>query len=84
MENVIEHVDKLGQPLTLNDFVAFPSHNTLQVGIITKLNAKMVKIKKIEPPKRWESAQINRYPRDCVKIEGPMVSMYIIKNSGAK
>lgn len=84
MDNPIQHHDKLGQPLLINDFVAFPLHNHLEVGLITKLNAKMVRVKKIEPPKRWESAQFNRYPHDCIKVEGPIVSMYIIKHSGAK
>ncbi len=44
----------------------------------------MVKVKKIEPPKRWEAPTYNKYAKDMVKIEGPLVSMYIIKKSGGK
>ena len=76
--------DKLDQEIKIGDCVVYSLHNSLDLGIVVKINPKMVKIKKIEPPKRWESAQFNRYPSDCVKIEGPIVSMYIIKHSGAK
>jgi len=84
MKIIIEHKDRIGQILSLNDLVAYPVHNHLEVGIITKLNAKMVRVKKVEAPKKWESKQLNRYPNDCVKIEGPIVSMYLIKHSGEK
>ena len=76
------HVDKLGQKLKVGDCVVWPIHNHLEIGIIVKLNPKMVKLKKIEPSKRWQPSTWNKYASDVVKLEGPIVSMYIIKNSG--
>ena len=77
-----QHKDKLDQSLSIGDCVAFPHHNGLEIGIIVKLNPKMVKLKKIEPLKRWQPSTWNKYASDVVKLEGPIVSMYIIKNSG--
>ena len=37
-----EHVDKLGQPLALDDIVAFPDGNSMHIGIVKKLNPKQV------------------------------------------
>lgn len=73
--------DKLGQDLAEGDFVAWPNYNTLEVGVIVKINPKMVKVKKIEPPKRWEAKTWNKYPKDVVKLEGPIVSMYILQST---
>ena len=79
-----QHKDKLDQSLSIGDCVAFPHHNGLEIGIIVKIHPKMVKVKKIEPPKRCEAPTYNKYAKDMVKIEGPLVSMYIIKKSGGK
>jgi hypothetical protein len=75
--------DKLGQDIQEGDFVAWPSHNTLEVGIIVKINPRMVKVKRVEPPKRWQPSTWNKYPNNVVKLEGPIVSMYILKHSEA-
>ena len=79
-----EHRDKLGQELNISDCVVWPNQNKLEIGLIVKLNPKMIKVKRIEPPKRWQPSTWNKYPEDIVKIDGPLVSMYIIKHSGAK
>ena len=77
--------DKLDQEIMIGDCVVYSLHNSLDLGIVVKINPKMVKIKKIEPPRKWQSLTYNRYPSDLVKIEGPVVSMYILKkSSGAK
>ena len=78
------HKDKLGQEISAGDCVVWPNYNSLENGLVVKINPKMVKVKRIEPPKRWESTTWNKYPKDIVKLEGPLVSLYIIKNSGGK
>jgi hypothetical protein len=75
--------DKLGQDLTEGDFVVWPNHNTLEVGVIVKLNPKMVKVKKVDSPKKWQPLTWNKYPKDVVKLEGSIVSMYILKHAGS-
>lgn len=77
----IDFVDKLGQPIKEGDCVAWPDHNTLEIGIIVKVNPKMVKVKRIESPKKWEPSTWNKYPHNVIKLEGPAVSIYILKLS---
>jgi len=40
----IEHRDKLGRLLKVGDCVAYPDSNSLSVGIVKKLNPKLVGI----------------------------------------
>jgi len=76
------HLDKLGQPLKQGDIVAFPYQNRLQIGRIVKINAKMLRVEKVEKKKKWEPVGWNKYPEDAVKIEGPQVTMYLLKTLG--
>lgn len=75
----IEHRDKLGRLLKVGDCVAYPSSNTLIIGVIKKINPKMVGVSELGK-KKWGSAK-NKYPMDCVLLEGSEVSMYLLKNS---
>jgi len=72
-----EHQDILGQPLGIGDAVVFPSSNTMYVGTITKLNPKMVKVKRVGTKYSWEQ---NKYPTDLAKVSGAEVTMYLLKN----
>ena len=74
-----EHRDKLGRLLKVGDCVAYPSHNSLEIGSIKKLNPKMVGVTKVGG--KYRSAS-NKYPSDLVLLDGPEVTMYLIKNSG--
>lgn len=76
-KEIPEHKDKLGRPLKVGSFVAFPDRNSLEVGIVKKLNPKMVGIGRLKS--KWTQ---NKYPADLVMLEGPEVSMYLLKNSG--
>ena len=75
----IEHRDKLGRPLKVGDCVAYPGYNHLDIGIIKKINPKMVKIVKVGAKYRHDGS--NKYPEDVVLLEGSEVSMYLLKNS---
>jgi hypothetical protein len=77
----IEHYDKLGRLISVGDCVVYPTSNSLEVGTVKKLNPKMVKVSKI-PASKWSSRGVNKYPQDIVKVDGPEVVMYILKNSG--
>ena len=72
-----EHLDLLGQPLCVGDAVVFPSSNTMYVGTVTKLNPKMVKVRRVGRS-RWEQ---NKYPQDLVRVSGPEVTMYLLTRS---
>lgn len=75
-----EHKDKLGRPLALDDYVAYPSHNSLSFGRVIKLNNKMVKVIKV-PPGKYRDSGSNKYPHDMVKLEPKDMTFYLIKNS---
>lgn len=76
-----QHNDKLGNNISVGDCVAFPVSNSLQIGVVIKLNKIMIGIKKLSAPKKVKSSQINKYPYDVVRLEGSLVSMYLLKNS---
>jgi hypothetical protein len=79
MNPTIKHSDILGQPLDVGDAVVFPSSNSMYVGTITKLNPKMVKVKRVSSSSRgWEQ---NKYPTDLAKVSGAEVTMYLLKQS---
>lgn len=75
-KTIPEHKDILGQPLALGDAVVYPSSNTMYVGMITKINPKMIKVKRVGSHS-WEQ---NKYPSDLVRVHGPEVTMYLLKN----
>jgi len=74
-----EHRDLLGRLLNIGDCVAYPSSNTLIIGVVKKLNPKMVGVERLGK-KYWGPS--NKYPNDLVLLDGPEVTMYLIKNSG--
>lgn len=79
---VIDHNDKLGAKIELGSCVAYPDGNHLHIGTVKKLNPKMIKISKFnDVSRKWTRSTINKYPDDCIVIEGPRVTMYLIKNS---
>lgn len=71
-----EHKDILGQLLEVGDAVVFPSSNSMYVGTVTKLNPKMVKVKRVGAKSKW--GEINKYPTDLAKVSGPEVTMYLL------
>ena len=77
-----EHVDKLGQPLLLNDVVAYPDGNSMCIGIVKKLNLKRVSVTKVSKQK-WRIGVHYKYPEDLVKIPGELAIIYILQNQGS-
>jgi hypothetical protein len=82
-KSVLEHRDKLGKLLAVGDAVCYPDRNSLELGTVKKLNPKMVKVFEAgRANSKWYSGS-NKYPQDLVKIDGPEVTMYLLKiNSG--
>ena len=76
-KEIPEHRDKLGRLLKVGDCIAYPSSNSLCVGVIKKFNPKMVGVKPLK--NSWGSG--NKYPVDCVLLDGPEVTMYLLKNN---
>jgi hypothetical protein len=72
-----EHKDILGNILNVGDIVAFSSHNSLAMGIIDKLNPKMIGLKRVNS--KWRQ---NKYPLDCIKVDEGQGLVYILKHGG--
>lgn len=78
-----EHKDKLGRVLAVGDAVCYPSHNSLELGTVKKLNPKMVKVHEAgRASSKWYSGS-NKYPNDLVKVDGPEVTMYLLRQNTA-
>ncbi len=73
-----EHRDKLGRFLKVGDCVAYPLHNSLGIGTIKKLNHKMIGVAQVGS--RSKSTN-NKYPGDLVLLDGPEVTMYLLRES---
>jgi hypothetical protein len=50
------------------------------IGTVVKFSPKMIIAKTIGTG--WRGYEARKYSEDVVKIEGPEVSMYLLKNSG--
>jgi len=72
------HKDKLGKVLILGDTVCFPDRNQLAFGTIKKLNNKMVTVYESGRNGSWYNGS-RKYPHDVIKVEGPEVTMYLLK-----
>ena len=75
----VEHLDRLGRELKLGDCVAFPYRNSLEIGTIKKLNPKMVSV--VPVGARYPLSGYNKYPSDLVLLDGPEVTMYLLKKT---
>ena len=75
-KEIPNHKDKLGRLIMVGDFVVFPDRNSLEVGVVKKLNPKMIGVGRIK-----SKYSQNKYPEDIVRLDGPEVSMYLLKNS---
>ena len=71
------HVDRLGQELAVGTCVAVPVGNHLRIGRVTVLTPKMVRVKELTTDK-WQGEWI-KYSRDLFVVEGPGVTMLVLK-----
>jgi hypothetical protein len=76
----VQHSDLFGQPLEPGDCVVYPRSNSMMVGIVAKLNPKMVGVKGAGT--RW--GDCNKYPQELVKVSGSEVTMYLLRKASTK
>lgn len=76
-KETITHKDRLGRELQVGDCVAVAHQNQLMIGLIKKLNPKMIKVSELGTRYRSE---YNKYSSECVRLDGPEVSMYLLKH----
>jgi hypothetical protein len=76
-----EHRDRLGRLIQIGDFVVAAGYNRLEVGIVCKLNPKMIQFKAISNSKYAKDRRVNKYPYDTAVIFGLDVTMFLVKNA---
>ena len=76
----IIHKDKLGRIIKVGDAVCYPLSNSLEFGTVKKLNPKMVRVWEVGRHSTWYNGN-NKYPNDIVVVDGPEVTMYLLKMS---
>lgn len=81
-KEIINHSDKLGRVLTVGDYVVYPNGNTMSIGTVKKFSPKMIRVSEV-PTGKWRGMETNKYPWDTVKVDGPEVTMFLIKNTGS-
>ena len=74
------HKDKLGRIIKVGDAVCYPYRNSLEFGTVKKLNAKMIRVGEVGEQSIWYNGS-NKYPNDVVIVEGPEVTLYLLKMS---
>ena len=80
MKPAIVHLDKLGREIEVGACVAVAHHNSLAVATVIKLTPKMVRIKIANiTTNSWYQGHHNKYGDQMVVIEGPSVTMYLLK-----
>jgi hypothetical protein len=70
------HKDRLGRLLKIGDCVAYPDGNSLEIGLVKKINPKMIGVSRIKA--KWQK---NKYPSDIVLLEGPEVTMFLLREA---
>lgn len=79
LKPVPEHKDKLGRPLAVGNYVAYPDKNMLKFGMVAKLNPKLVKVQEV-PASRWTSYS-QKYSGDLVLLDPKDMTWYLLKTS---
>lgn len=72
---VPEHTDILGNALKVDDTVVYPSHNSLKIGVVKKLNPKMVNV--VAVGRKYPD---RKYPQELLVVNDPKITMYMLKN----
>ena len=76
-KEIPQHNDLLGNPIALGNCVAYPYMNGLKIGIVIKLNPKMVQVKRVGSKNSY--GRINKYPTDMIVLNSQDVTMYLLK-----
>jgi hypothetical protein len=74
-KEIPEHKDILGRVLAVGDHVAYAESNAMRLGRVDKLHPKMVRV---TTGRGW-NPNVNKYPIDIVKLDGPDLVMYLLK-----
>lgn len=72
----ISHKDILGNAIKVGDIVAYPSHNQMRIGVVQKLNPKMINVTAI-----GRKYVDRKYPSELLTVDDPKITVYVLKNA---
>lgn len=74
------HTDRLGRQLQVGDCVAAPHRKGLMIATIQSTSPKMIQLCEVgKLAKSWGRKYYSKYASDTVKLDGPEVTMYLLK-----
>jgi hypothetical protein len=76
MPNEVIHKDILGNEIGLGDTVVYPSHNSLKIAVVKKINPKMINV--VAVGRSWPD---RKYPTDLLVVNDPKITMYMLKHT---
>lgn len=76
MPETIIHKDILGNPIKVDDTVVYPSHNSLRIAVVKKINPKMINV--VAVGSSWPD---RKYPTDVLVVDDPKITMYLLKHN---
>lgn len=75
VEDII-HNDILGNNIKIGDTVVYPSHNSLKIAVVKKINPKMINV--IAVGRSWPD---KKYPTDLLVVDDPKITLYMLKHT---
>jgi hypothetical protein len=75
MNDVIRK-DILGTAIKVGDIVAYPDHNNMRIGTVTKINPKMINVVAI-----GRRVPDRKYPTDLLVVDDPKIAMYLLQHT---
>lgn len=73
-----EHRDGLNNLLSVGDYVAYPTGNSLRFGRVVKLTPKMVRV--VPAASKYSTNGLNKYAFDLVRLESSAMTFYLLKH----
>ncbi len=77
-KEIPEHKDIIGNLIKVGDTVVSPNGTRLYVGVVEKINPKMINVKLVATS--WRGTE-RRYPQELLVVNDPKVTLYLIQNS---
>jgi len=72
----MEHKDIIGNIITVGGTVVYPSHNSLKIAVVNKINPKMITVRGVG--KAWSE---RKYPSDLLVVNDPKITLYMLQKS---
>lgn len=72
----ITHKDILGNTIKVDDTVVYPSHNSLKIATVKKINPKMINVVAV-----GRRNLDRKYPSDLLVVDDPKITLYMLTHN---